>query len=76
MLLGGGFPDALGQVEGQGAVVEGQAGATWLEDTVEMEEDWVLDDVVVTSSSPNGFFPQHTVVSMQFLNCGAPREQR
>ena len=35
-----------------------------------MVEDWVLVEavVVVTSTSPNGFFPQHTVVSMQFLN--------
>ncbi len=24
--------------------------------------------VVVTSSSPNGFLPQHTVVNIQFLN--------
>lgn len=44
----------------------GQAGATWL---VETDEDWVLGTlVVVASSSPNGFFPEHTVVIMQFLN--------
>lgn len=50
-----------------GAVGAGQAGATWLEET---DEDWVLDTVVTASSSPNGFFPQHTVVIMQFLNWG------
>lgn len=43
----------------------GQAGATWL---VETDEDWVLETLVVVSSLPNGFFPQHTVVIMQFLN--------
>lgn len=43
----------------------GQAGATWLEET---DEDWVLETVAAASSSPNGFFPQHTVVIMQFLN--------
>lgn len=41
----------------------GQAGATWLEET---DEVWVLE--TAASSSPNGFFPQHTVVIMQFLN--------
>lgn len=54
-----------------GAVRAGQAGATWLEET---DEDWVLDTVVTASSSPNGFFPQHTVVIMQFLNWGGGRE--
>lgn len=43
----------------------GQAGATWLEET---DEDWVLEMAEAASSSPNGFFPQHTVVIMQFLN--------
>lgn len=44
----------------------GQAGATWL---VETDEVWVLE-TAVASSSPNGFFPQHTVVIIQFLNWG------
>lgn len=39
-----------------------QAGVTWLEVTT---EDWVfVEDVVLVSSSPNGFFPQHRVTSM------------
>ena len=43
----------------------GQAGATWLE---EIDEAWVLETAAAVSSSPKGFFPQHTVVIMQFLN--------
>lgn len=47
-------------------VMAGQAGATWLEET---DEVWVLETAAAAaSSSPNGFFPQHTVVIMQFLN--------
>lgn len=56
---------------GGGAGCAGQAGATWLEET---DEDWVLDTVVAASSSPNGFFPQHTVVIMQFLNWGGQED--
>lgn len=59
--------DRWGIKWGSGAGCAGQAGATWLEET---DEDWVLDTVVAASSSPNGFFPQHTVVIMQFLNWG------
>jgi hypothetical protein len=33
-----------------------------------MEEACVLEEAVEVSSSPNGFFPQHTMVNMQFLN--------
>lgn len=59
--------DRWGIKWGGGAGCAGQAGATWLEET---DEDWVLDTVVAASSSPNGFFPQHTVLIMQFLNWG------
>ena len=45
--------------------VQIQAGATWL---VEMEVCVLEEAVVEVSSSPNGFFPQHTVVIIQFLN--------
>lgn len=49
----------------------GQAGATWLDET---DDDWVLETAEAASSSPNGFFPQHTVVIMQFLNWRRERE--
>lgn len=52
-------------IEGGGGGT-GQAGATWLEET---DEVCVLETAAAAaSSSPNGFFPQHTVVIMQFLN--------
>lgn len=51
----------------------GQAGATWLE---ERDEVWVLEKVAAASLSSNGFFPQHTVVIMQFLNWKAQKKIR
>lgn len=59
-----------GELGGEGGGV--QAGATWLEDT---EEVWVLDTAVTSSSGPNGFFPQQTVVIMQFLNWRREEEE-
>lgn len=58
-------PRAGGGTDGaDGREARGQAGATWLEET---DEVWVLE-TAAASSSPKGFFPQHTVVIMQFLN--------
>lgn len=66
MLLGGGGSPSEAGTDGTEESKKGstgQAGATWLEET---DEVWVLE--TAASSSPNGFFPQHTVVIMQFLN--------
>lgn len=67
---GGGSLGVQGQM-GRRRGRTGQAGATWLEET---DEDWVLETAAAASSSPNGFFPQHTVVIMQFLNWGPKKK--